>query len=356
MSSQLLVCFNRINKDSSVDLGEKIGDFGLGLLRIGFGKTVTVQESIKSPVQTPLKSPVQTPFTQTVYSTITRIAAIALFILAFPLTILLAGIGSVGTAFSKSHKKVFNLFITINASKQVESIASGGGSGDSANPEAPAQNLLPLLTGESAEGGECATSQKRKIPPVSFHDTVRPVSLVSVHGTGELFLDCEIVEKLDIVRVEVIKDSLIYAYYTRNGKAIIQQQGTRACTAATAAMLIMDNGGTPDVSQLKSRNLGLDVDILRDLETARLGFIRQTVDTNDLEWLRNLIRRGGSCIVSLTGSLGQHSIVVDEVSDDLATVRLRDPYHGWEITVTREAFLKEWKGGKAIQVINDKRR
>lgn len=45
-------------------------------------------------------------------------------------------------------------------------------------------------------------------------------------------------------------------------------------------------------------------------------------------------------------------MVIDDVSEDLSHVRLRDPYHGWEITVTTKAFLKEWHGGKAIQVLD----
>jgi hypothetical protein len=346
MSSQLLVCFNRINKDSNVDIGETIGDFGLGLLRIGFGKTVTVGNSINSGGQT--------TFTQTVYSTIARITAIALFILAFPLTILLAGIGSIGTALSKSHEKVFKSFITNDASKQVKFIAPRVGSRNSANPDAPAQNLLPLLAGKSAERGACPTSQKRKYPPASVYDTVRVLpsgSLTSVHGIGELFLDSEILEKLDILEKREIEEGHgIYAYYTSTQKAIIQQQGTRACTAATAAMLIMDNRGTPMLHQLKSRNLGTDDDIKSDIKAAGLQIIDSTVEAKNLGKLRDLIQTNGSCIVSLAGKLGQHSIVVDEVSDDLSRVRLRDPYHGWEITVTADAFLKEWSNGGAIQI------
>lgn len=42
----------------------------------------------------------------------------------------------------------------------------------------------------------------------------------------------------------------------------------------------------------------------------------------------------------MTFSSGFHYIVIDAISDDLKSVRIRDPYHGWEIDVRAEAFIK----------------
>lgn len=171
-----------------------------------------------------------------------------------------------------------------------------------------------------------------------------------MHGSGELFSDSEIVEKLDIIkRIEI--GSNVYASYTKNRKTIIQQQATRGCTAATAAMLIMDNRKKPDLIALRTRSLAYDQDQIRDIQNAGLKAVINSA--NNLSELRNLIIQNDSCIVSVSGRLGGHVIVVDEVSKNLCKIRLRDPYHGWEITVNSEAFLKEWHGGTAIQIVKN---
>ncbi len=46
--------------------------------------------------------------------------------------------------------------------------------------------------------------------------------------------------------------------------------------------------------------------------------------------------------MSLSGAIGSHVVVVDDVNLEEGSVRIRDPYHGWEITVTEDSFLKEW--------------
>jgi len=288
-------------------------------LRIGFGKSFTVEKVLNNANKT--------VFRRKMYSVSVKVAAIAVCILVLPLTILLASIGSIAVACSKSHSALYR------ARKRVRF-------GDV---------QVRVFNEERVMQQYAAVPQKRKIPSLSVMDTVifSPGGVRSEHGSGELFSDREIIENLPLIRREEI-GSGIYASYTENEKAIIQQQATRGCTAATAAMLIMDNGRTPNLRCLKERNLGTDEDQLRDIQAAGLtGVINQA---NDLSQLRELIIRNGSAVVSVSEALGAHVIVVDEVSEDLSQIRLRDPYHGWEITVSQGAFLKEWHGGKAIQI------
>jgi hypothetical protein len=349
MINKLLTTFNRNNIENNADLGEKIGNVGLGLLRIGFGKTVTVEKISDDPDKT--------VFTKKAYSTSARVTAVALFILAFPLTILLGGIGCVGVAFSKSHKQIFNSYIQFDAPKHrpPKHVHFGGVRGrffNQSNPAAEVGNLQSTEIRQPSKTKNNTVLQVRNIPPLGICDTIifSPSGIKSVHGSGELFSDSEIVEKLDIIkRIEI--GSNIYASYTKNGKAIIQQQATRGCTATTAAMLIMDNGKKANLVALRTRNLGNDEDQMRDIQNAGLKAVINSA--NDLSELRNLIIQNDSCIVSVDGKLGGHVIVVDEVSKDLSKIRLRDPYHGWEITVNSEAFLKEWHGGKAIQIVKN---
>lgn len=102
--NKLLVNFNRNESyENQADLSEKIGKFGLGLLRIGFGKTFEVRKLI-------LNQRSALTYKSHIYSIGERVGAIALFILALPITALLAGIGCVGVAFSNSHHQMFDLY------------------------------------------------------------------------------------------------------------------------------------------------------------------------------------------------------------------------------------------------------
>ena len=96
---------------------------------------------------------------------------------------------------------------------------------------------------------------------------------------------------------------------------------------------------------LRGTNLAkieLEVDLLK-----QAGLNVVTTHTKNLKELRNAIIKNGSCITHVgklgSSEIGGHVIIVDEISKDLKNVRLRDPYHGWEITVNAEDFLKEWE-------------
>ena len=103
MTNNALITSNRkSNIEYKPDLGEKIGNIGLGLLRIGFGKTLTVEKISNSSDKI--------AFIEHIYSKSAKVAAVALFILAFPITILLAGIGLIGTSCSKSHGLILKLY------------------------------------------------------------------------------------------------------------------------------------------------------------------------------------------------------------------------------------------------------
>lgn len=201
-------------------------------------------------------------------------------------------------------------------------------------------------------------SIERKYPPVGPLDravgeynpdgTIK--GIVSVFGQKSFFEDHEILIVHPNIRQELIGDYFdyrrnvtekVYAFYTEHGKGIIQQLATQSCTAATAAMLIKDHGGTPDLSELQFRVMGDTPDIIHDIKKA--GMEPQKLACQSLVQLRQALLQNGSAIVSVCDPvLGNHSIVVDEVSADLQQIRLRDPYHGWEITVLESIFLPRW--------------
>jgi hypothetical protein len=187
----------------------------------------------------------------------------------------------------------------------------------------------------------------RKYPPISVVDSIISFknedggrSVHSAHGQTNVFSDDEILKIHSFIRTESIGNRVM-AGFSEHGKAIIQQQGCRGCTAATTAMIIMDAGGKPDVFRLKRCNLG-DEHTIRD-DILRAGKKPRFLIEKNLQDLRIQLLEGGSAIVSIHDSeVGGHSIVVDDVSSDLKEVRLRDPYHGWEITIKAAAFIMKW--------------
>ncbi|MGB7127815.1 MAG: papain-like cysteine protease family protein [Candidatus Rhabdochlamydia sp.] len=209
----------------------------------------------------------------------------------------------------------------------------------------------------------------RKYPPISLLDTVKIIIddqgkqvIESTHGRCNIFEDKEIIAHHPVIREELLEEcknlntdeeEKVYIEFTQNNKAIIQQQATRGCTAATAAMLIKDRGGKPDFTRLQFCNLGNDEDIQRDIQNAGFKPIVTPLVSNSLDKLRAQLLEYGSAIVSIWDpQAGGHSMIVDEVSKNLSQVRLRDPYHGWEITVSAGAFQSRWKEQTIIQIEN----
>ena len=68
--------------------------------------------------------------------------------------------------------------------------------------------------------------------------------------------------------------------------------------------------------------------------------------------LKRAIQAQGSGIVFVDSGCGGHAIIVDSITESLSTAVIRDPFHGWQITVTGEALAKACgKHTKIIQVI-----
>ena len=192
----------------------------------------------------------------------------------------------------------------------------------------------------------------RRVPPLSLFDTViiQNNEARSIHGGGseKLFKNKEILQVHSSIRTQVVDGFIVD--FTAHNKVVIQQQATRGCTAGAAAMLIFDAGKEISYQLLRSTNLADTKEIVRWIENASLPVVCTLAIKADLTQLKELIQKNGSAIVSTNNNLGSHVIVVDHIRDDLQEIRLRDPFHGWEITVTKDAFLREYKGGDIIQI------
>ena len=175
------------------------------------------------------------------------------------------------------------------------------------------------------------------------------MEIESIHGNRPIFTDGEIHTYHTVVCSEFLQGSKIAVEFTEHGKPIIQQQGTRGCTAAAAAMLIYEWGGKVNIDGiggLRLCNLGTTERIIWAIRKAGFEALITTCDYT-LGSLEEALQRG-SAIVSIVGkTFGGHTILVDEISMD--GVRIRDPYHAWEITVDPDAFLQYW--GQDLEIV-----
>ncbi len=177
--------------------------------------------------------------------------------------------------------------------------------------------------------------QKRRMRPTRFERTGEKVESIFIE-------DDKIVEKAKIVRTKtlVVKDFnwKVTVSYTSNEKAIIQQISAKGSFEAAKYMLFLDHGSKFDLKRLA----GI---ASNDIPTT-LPHVASHVSS--LKNLRQLILKNGSAIVTVNGSVRKHHVVVDHVSRDYQHVRLRDPFHGWEITIHSNDFSKMWDTGERI--------
>jgi hypothetical protein len=132
---------------------------------------------------------------------------------------------------------------------------------------------------------------------------------------------------------------------------VLQQQAIRGCGPAVIAMFLLDNNLPVDSKSLYYSALVNAQQVIQGLnkvinENGRKDFSATLFHLPDnlmnKEKLFNYlgkITETDSIIMSISDKMiGGHWIVVDMVSK--AGITLRDPYHGWCITVTKDAFFK----------------
>lgn len=95
--SKIFTGFDRTTKNNA-DFKEKLGDFGLGLLRISLGETIEVEKiSLENS---------QLKFTTYKYPLLPRVTSLALFCFTLPVSLPLALSGAACTYSSKSHQRI----------------------------------------------------------------------------------------------------------------------------------------------------------------------------------------------------------------------------------------------------------
>ncbi|CUI15873.1 hypothetical protein PNK_0236 [Candidatus Protochlamydia naegleriophila] len=121
-----------------------------------------------------------------------------------------------------------------------------------------------------------------------------------------------------------------------DSKVMIQQQATRGCVAACAAMMVEDHQRQCNLRSLISTNLATDAQLISWLKEAGLDAALYMIQGGIAE-LESFIKQHGSVACAANGELGGHAIILDQIDSNQATIR--DPFHGWRIAISTQQFI-----------------
>lgn len=200
--------------------------------------------------------------------------------------------------------------------------------------------LHRILQPKPAKNGQSVTGELvRRYPPPSSADTIMNGRFRNQHEIP-FIRDAEIREVHQPLRMNSVRqdgESLRFGI-NEFGRAVIQQQALRGCTAAAANMLIHDNNRPVDLKDLRNSNLGNENTMAFAIIRAGLKPVLTTMASRSMRRLEDLISQNGPAIISVGGEIGGHVIVVDAIDYNAETARIRDPYHGWDITIDLNAL------------------
>jgi hypothetical protein len=249
-----------------------------------------------------------------------------------------------------------------------EELASSQQSNSSEDlPSTPPYEMKPDFASSALldqdEEGEGYLFPEIRFPPVNpCHDTAyfnEDLTPRSVHGSNELFS-----EEAFILKKHVMKYLDCNPYpatrkvvaITREGKYIVWQQAIRSCVPAAISMIALDR---------KRRFLGEEITyavttgerMLRYIQKAGFEPIKHSLQGNSFDkvkTLEQLIAKLGPGLLHLDHpELKSHLVVLDEISLERWCATLREPYHGYMVTVKLFPFM-EWIGEEFIECSDQK--
>lgn len=166
------------------------------------------------------------------------------------------------------------------------------------------------------------------------------LSMRSSQGLSLIYRDEEIlfIYKLYDKNKEKMKEYATYDLaYTRNGKAVYMQEFLATCWKAVVFMLMIDNGANEEqIKNCYATERHSDSDEQKRI-FKEFGFSVIETIYRDLNSLKESISLYGPAIVTIDEG-GGHYIIVDDITED--GVDIREPFHGWAIRITKEAFLR----------------
>jgi hypothetical protein len=144
---------------------------------------------------------------------------------------------------------------------------------------------------------------------------------------------------------------------TDNGKHVILQQTAKSCVPSCVAMLVLDHGKTPNYEAIKSTYLATKDAAIQWVKEAGLNpevtTITGTPKHRVAQTLKEAIQKHGSGVLTISHpKIGFHDIVLDEISIETNSAIIRDPFHGWCLTIKLDSLLS-WHPAYFLQIRSD---
>ena len=193
------------------------------------------------------------------------------------------------------------------------------------------------------------TPSDRRHSPVKGGDTVRGALDRSAHGEVDIVADKDIIYQYLISKtkenIKVFKSGLLPGRVisveigkTKDGKHVLLQQGARACAVTAVAMLVLDLEKTPP--DFSTGKMVSDDQVVKWVEKSGLKPICSEKLSKEL--LVERIKKYGPGILGISHPDAKgHDVILDAIDLLKKTATIRDPYHGWMITM-KLAPLMSW--------------
>lgn len=199
-----------------------------------------------------------------------------------------------------------------------------------------------LSSGSMSDTVDWGKHELKRMDPVEGLDGyAKSLSAHPVDST--IFIADADIKRIDACeRFEFLKPTFVKGYFA-DGKCMLQQPAVRSCGPTSLAMLLMDRGIDFDIGYLFSTNLCNDKDMSRWAH--QYGYKCEKLDgcfgaSPDIEKVKLFIETNGSLLASIDAQdLGGHYVVVDSIDNDQVTIR--DPAHGWRVTIDTAFFFAE---------------
>ncbi len=139
---------------------------------------------------------------------------------------------------------------------------------------------------------------------------------------------------------------------TEQGRHVILQQAAKSCGPSCAAMLILDHGKKPNYDTIRNISLSNTDRVARWIEDAGLQSKTTdlSVEKDRVGALIKCLNADGPGVLSIRhDEIGGHFIVLDAISVDDNTATIRDPCHGWALTMKLDVLIP-WIRPYFIQV------
>ncbi|MEI6242524.1 MAG: hypothetical protein WCP39_03860, partial [Chlamydiota bacterium] len=141
--------------------------------------------------------------------------------------------------------------------------------------------------------------------------------------------------------------------FTESNRHVILQQAGKSCVPTCIGMLVLDHKKTPNYKAIKETNLADNKQAIEWIKEAGLTPKMTEIPNvgNKAEFLVKCLQENGSGKLSIDHpEICGHGIVLDEISIENNTAMIRDPSHGWALTIKLNALLS-WNPSSLIQII-----